>query len=283
MAASARVAPVVAEVSTDIQWSCIIAGAICASALAFVLHAFAGAIGVSLSSTAPTWRDSSAVLTLLSGFYLVLVALASYGFGAYIAARLRTPSAGNSEMVEFRNGTDGLLVWALATLLTGLIALAVVQAAPRSLTSSDRSAATSAIGENLIAYDLDRLFRSDRRPQGIEGNLGYPRAEAGRILLNASGHRGMQAEDRSYLIRMVAMVTGLAPPDAERRVDQVIAQAKDNIARARRTGVILGFMIGAAALLGAAAAWYVASETGRRRDRGEALHPLWDWGRPTSR
>jgi hypothetical protein len=85
MAASARVAPVVAEVSTDVQWSCIIAGAICASALAFVLHAFAGAIGVSLSSTAPTWRDSSAVLTLLSGFYLVLVALASYGFGAYIA------------------------------------------------------------------------------------------------------------------------------------------------------------------------------------------------------
>jgi hypothetical protein len=233
----------------------------------------------SLSSTAPTWRDSSAALVLLSGFYLVLVALASYGFGAYIAARLRVPSTDTSEIMEFRNGTDGLLVWALATLLTGLIALAVVQAAPRSPTSSDRSAATSVAGENLIAYDLDRLFRSDRRPQGLEGNINYPRAEAARILLTASSHRGMQAEDRSYLIRLVATVTGLAPPDAERRVDQVIAQAKDNIARARRTGVILGFMIGAAALLGAAAAWYVASETGRYRDRGETLHPLWDWGR----
>lgn len=69
---------------------------------------------------------------------------------------------------------------------------------------------------------------------------------------------------------------------AERRVDQVIAQAKDNISRARRTGVILGFMLGAAALLGAAAAWYVAIATGRYRDRGESLHPLWDWGRPAS-
>jgi hypothetical protein len=101
-------------------------------------------------------------------------------------------------------------------------------------------------------------------------------------LLTASGHGGMQAEDRSYLVRLVSMITGLAPPDAERRVDQVISQAKDNISRARRTGVILGFMVGAAALLGAAAAWYVASETGRYRDKREALHPFWDWGRTTT-
>ena len=281
VAASSRAVPVSVETSNEIQWSGIIAGAICASALAFVLHAFAGAVGFSLSSTAPTWRDSSAALVLLSGLYLVLVALASYSFGAYIAARLRIPSAGTSEPVEFRNGVDGLLVWALATLLTGIIALAAAQVAPRATTPSGSSA--SLVGENLIAYDLDRLFRTDRRPQGIEGNLGYPRAEAGRILLTASGHGGMQAEDRSYLVRLVSMITGLAPPDAERRVDQIISQAKDNISRARRTGVILGFMVGAAALLGAAAAWYVASETGRYRDKREALHPFWDWGRPTSR
>lgn len=279
MAASSRVAPITVETSTDIQWSCVIAGAICASALALVLHAFAGAVGISLSSTAPTWRDSSAVLVLVSGLYLVLVALASYGFGAYITARLRGPSGDTSDISEFRNGVDGLLVWALATLLTGLIALAVAQAAPRLATPSGSSAQTSVVGENIIGYDLDRLFRSERRPQGIAENINYPRAEAARILLTASSHRGMQAEDRSYLVRLVATVTGLAPPDAERRVDQVIAQAKDNISRARRTGVILGFMVGAAALLGAAAAWYVAAATGRFRDRREALHPLWDWGR----
>jgi hypothetical protein len=280
VAANSRAVPVSVDTLNEIQWGSIIAGAICASALAFVLHAFAGAVGFSLSSTAPTWRDSSATLVLLSGLYLVLVALASYSFGAYIAARLRTPSAGTSEPVEFRNGVDGLLVWALATLLTGIIALAAAQVAPRATTPSGSSA--SLVGENLLAYDLDRLFRSDRRPQGIEGNLGYPRAEAGRILLTTSGHGGMQAEDRNYLVRLVSMITGLAPPDAERRVDQVISQAKDNISRARRTGVILGFMVGAAALLGAAAAWYVASETGRYRDKREALHPFWDWGRTTT-
>src|ERR1700741_3014890 len=97
-------------------------GPICASALAFVLHAFAGAVGINLASTAPTWRDSSAALVLISGLYLVLVALVSYGFGAYITARLRVPSPSASDFNEFRDGLDGLLMWALATLLTGLIA-----------------------------------------------------------------------------------------------------------------------------------------------------------------
>jgi hypothetical protein len=33
-------------------------------------------------------------------------------------------------------------------------------------------------GENLIAYDLDRLFRAEQRPNA---NLDYPRAKAARI------------------------------------------------------------------------------------------------------
>jgi hypothetical protein len=80
--------PVAVEGPVTIYWGGIIAGAICAAALASVLHAFAGAVGISLSSTAPTWRDSSTALTLVSGFYLILVALASYSFGAYVAARI---------------------------------------------------------------------------------------------------------------------------------------------------------------------------------------------------
>jgi hypothetical protein len=41
-------------------------------------------------------------------------------------------------------------------------------------------------------------------------------------------------------------------------------------------------MIGAATLLGAAAAWYVSIAVGRHRDGRETLSSLWDWGRPTS-
>jgi hypothetical protein len=57
----------------------------CAAALALVLHGFAAAIGLSVSSTAPTWRDASVALVLLSGLYLVLAAILSYGFGGYLS------------------------------------------------------------------------------------------------------------------------------------------------------------------------------------------------------
>jgi hypothetical protein len=178
----------------------------------------------------------------------------------------------------------GLIVWALATLLTGLIALATVPAVTRLAAPSGavNGTSTSVAGENLIAFDLDRLFRSERRPQGFDGNMNYPRAEAARILLTASSHRGMQPDDRTYLIRLVTAMTGVAPPDAERRVDDVTVRAKENISRARRSAVILGFMVGAAALIGAVAAWYAACAGGRLRDGRDRWHPWRDWDQPMS-
>jgi predicted transcriptional regulator len=272
-----RIAPVAGDTSLSIQWSAIIAGAIGAAALAFVLHAFATAIGISLSSTAPTWRDASFALVFLSGLYLVLTALASYSFGAYIAARLRVPFTGAPADAEFRDGMQGLLVWALATLLTGVIVVATVNAVPKATAPS---ASTSVAGEPIIAFDLDRLFRGARPPAG---NMDYARAEAARILLTTTSHNGMQADDRTYLVRLVMATTGLAQPDAERRVDDVAARARDDLNRARRSAVILGFMVGAAALVGAVAAWYAACAAGRHRDGREALDPFWDWGRPVTR
>jgi hypothetical protein len=47
-----------------------------------VLHSFAVAIGLAVSSTAPTWRDASFALVALSGLYLVLSALISSLEGA---------------------------------------------------------------------------------------------------------------------------------------------------------------------------------------------------------
>jgi hypothetical protein len=167
------------------------------------LHSFALAIGLSVSSTAPTWRDASIALALLSGLYVVLAALAAYGLGGYVTGLMRsrvTPAP--REDVEFRDGMHGLLVWALATLLTAVIGLAAVQSLTRLAAPSAAPAgpAASVAGENLIAYDLDRLFRAERRPNAA---LDYPRAEAARILLTTSSHRGMQPDDRAYLVRLV--------------------------------------------------------------------------------
>jgi hypothetical protein len=95
------------------EWGPIVAGAIAAAALALVLHAFAVAIGLSVSSTAPTWRDASFALVVLSGLYVVLAALASYGLGGYLAGLLCTRLS-SREDADLRDGLHGLLVWALA-------------------------------------------------------------------------------------------------------------------------------------------------------------------------
>src|SRR5204863_7208346 len=87
---------------------------------------------LSVSSTAPTWRDASVALVLLTGLYLVLAAIASYGFGGYLAGRLRPAiTDGTSEETEFRDGAHGLLVWAIATVLTALLALAALPTVTR--------------------------------------------------------------------------------------------------------------------------------------------------------
>ena len=85
-----------------------------------------------MSSTAPTWRDASIALWILSGLYLVLVALAAYGLGGYVAGRLRSKLApASADEIEFRDGVHGLLVWSLATLLTATLLVFAASAATR--------------------------------------------------------------------------------------------------------------------------------------------------------
>ena len=93
--------------------------------------------------------------------------------------------------------------------------------------------------------------------------MNYSRAEAGRILLAATGRQGISAEDRASIVRFVAADTGAAPPDAERRVGVAITAATTAVHKARRSAVILGFCAAVSLLLGAAAARYAASPSRR--------------------
>src|SRR4051794_20362215 len=146
-----------------LQWTPVVAGALAATALSLILVTFAAAVGLGVSSTAPTWRDFSAALSLLSGGYLILQAVVSFAFGAYIARRLRRPSpAGPSEPVGNRGGLHWLSVWALGVVLGATVAALVAVATvnrPSPATSAGASAA-----EPLLSYELDRLFRAARRP-----------------------------------------------------------------------------------------------------------------------
>jgi hypothetical protein len=259
-----------------LSWRAVIAGALVAAALSLVLITFGSAIGLSVASTAPTWRDTSSTLALLSGLYLLLTALVSFGCGGYVTGRLRARWTNplHNEFVEFRDGAHGLISWALAVVISG-IAAAIIASSIASKAVPAAATPSANAGEALIAYDLDRLFRSDRRPQG---DLSYTRAEANRILLAATSREGMKPDDRAYLVRLVATQTGITQPDAEKRVDEALAAAQKAIKKARQSAVIVGFSIAVSLLLGAAAAWYAACLGGQHRD--QAGPPLrWDLAR----
>lgn len=68
-----------------ISWSSVVGGALSATALSSVLLGFGVAVGLSVASTSPTWRDTSSALALLSGLYLLLQALVAFGLGGYVA------------------------------------------------------------------------------------------------------------------------------------------------------------------------------------------------------
>lgn len=258
------------------DWRAVIGGAVVAAGISFTLLAFGSGIGLSVVSTAPTWRDTSPWFWLLSGIYLVFVALCAFGFGGYAAGRMRLPTrVSESAESEFRDGMHGIFMWGLAILisavLASLVALAVARAAAPS--GGATGPATSVTGENILASELDQLFRSYRYGPGP--NIEYQRAEAARILLKTESHAGLSQDDKTYLSNIVALRAGVSGPQADDRVNQIIAASKDALSKARDAAVMEAFLIAAALLLGAAVAWFAAAEGGRDRELGR--FPIWDW------
>ena len=244
-----------------------IAGAIVAAATSFVLMSFASAVGLMVASPSPTWRDASVWLALLSGFWILVVAAGSFALGGYIAGRVRSTWKASSDEVEFRDGVHGLIAWALGVMLgAALLALSAHTFAAGSVASPPRDTAGA---PSFLAYELDRLFRPDTAGPEL-------RAEAGRILMRGLGRTALPAEDRAQLVRITSSVSGLSAPDAERRVTQVLADARTAASQTRKTAVILGFSLAAALLAGAAAAWIAAGVGGKHRD--DEFAPPLRWG-----
>ncbi|MEK9284662.1 MULTISPECIES: hypothetical protein [unclassified Bradyrhizobium] len=264
-------APTIPDQGRYLRWTPIVAGGFVATAFTFILVTFGVTIGLGVSSASPTWRDASIALSLLSGLYLILQAIVSFGLGGYIAGRVRGGiDATSGAEREMRDGFHGLAAWALAVLL-GAVLAGIVSAAAVNRASSSTTMVNSTVAEPLLSYELDRLLRSPRRPANAD--ISAERAEASRILMTSSSHNGVNGDDRTHLMQQIQALTGLSAGDSERRVDQAIASSKTAITHARRSTIVLAFSVAAATLLGAVSAWAAAVAGGRHRDGA----PLPEW------
>jgi hypothetical protein len=257
--------------SSHFQWSAILAGAAAAAGASLTLNAFGAGIGLSVVSTAPTWRDTSVTYWFIGGVFLLFVAILSFALGGYVAGRMRAPLNIDAGEIEFRDGMHGLATWGVTVVLAAFLALGAAMVAASAARSE--GPAQSAAGETIIATELDELFRTGK----VVDDLAYRRAEAARILLKSSSHNGVPNPDRNYLTTITSIVTGAPEVEAQARVDHAIIASTQALHRARVAAVLQAFFVAAALFVGAVIAWYAATEGGKDRAQG-AFH-FWEWRR----
>src|SRR5438128_1237670 len=183
--------------------------------------------------------------------------------GGYMAGRLRTKwTSLHSEEVLFRDTAHGFLAWATATVF-GAAALASAAtfiaggATAGATQGAGQAAAESAAGGGgPNAYVVDMLLRPQPGGQATAaGQAGQTdaaavRAEVTRILARGLREGGeIPAADRTYLAQVVATRTGMSQPDAEKRVSEVIEQARSAADEARRAAAKLSLWLTAAMLI----------------------------------
>lgn len=260
-----------------IDWPAAIAGAVLATAIAFVLITFGSGLGLSMISPEPGEGLSAFWFTIAAGLWFVWVSVSSFGAGGYLAGRMRRrigDSTGDES--ETRDGAHGLLVWATGALLGAMLATSGVTGLVSTAAKTVGGAAdpiASALEGNMDYY-ASSILRTDAAQNA--GELAQDPAIRDRVVtIMSHGLRTgeLSPEDRADLGSIVARATGKDEAAATAQVDAVLAQidtakqtAIDAANTARVTGVITAFVVAATLLISAAVAASAAILGGKHRD-----------------
>jgi hypothetical protein len=293
-------APVAAAVAVRphyLEWGPVILGALGATAISVVLLTFGAALGLSIVSPYPYAGISAKGLAVLTGTYVALVTVASFGAGGYLAGRLRSPWAGavGNEVTEshFRDGSYGFGVWALGVLLGSALAVSGVGGVLKAVVGSTTAvaaagaagaasnpaagAAFSRLSMEPTDFAVDRVLAPTPAPAGAPATAPSSRADLAapiaRVFSANLANPQLNAADRTYLVQLVMQQTGLPQADAEKRVDQAFTdlkaaeqKARDAAEQARKATLIAAFLAAATLAIGCAAACGGAGLGGRHRD-----------------
>jgi hypothetical protein len=255
--------------SSGVSWGAVIAGAFVAAALSLALLALGAGIGFSAVSP---WADAGASASAIGWgavIWLVLMQLIASSMGGYLAGRLRTKWVRvHTHEVYFRDTAHGFLVWAVGLVIAVAFltsAAAKIGGAPRAgLPGTGAESAQSGAGFNRNQYFVGMLLRTSG-PTPAPDNAST-REDAALILTNAIREGNMPPADSSYLAQVVAARTGLSAPEAEKRVNEVYAQAQQNADTIRKAVAHSMYWTFLALLIGAFCASFAATIGGRQRD-----------------
>jgi hypothetical protein len=255
--------------SSGVSWGAVIGGAFVAAALYLILLALGAGFGLSAVSPWSNVGASASAVGTAAIVWLILIEIVASAMGGYLTGRLRTKWALiHTDEVYFRDTANGFLAWAVA-LVVSVIFLASGAASMVGGAAQVESSVTASSGVDPNAYFVDTLFRSDR--PAAENRDDSSQAQAGLILANALRQDQMPAADQAYLARLIAARTGITMPEAQQRVSDVMAQAKQAEDAARKATAHLLLWLFLALLMGAFSASYAATIGGRQRDHVKAV------------
>lgn len=278
-----------------VSWGAILGGAVVSAAVSLMLLT-AGA-GLGFTSVSP-WSNAgvtAATFGIAALVWLAVVHLVAAGAGGYLAGRLRTKRVGlHTDEVAFRDTAHGFMTWAVSAIVSVMLiastASAIIGGTARigaSAVSGVGSALSGAAGQaagridlsglDPSAYLTDTLFRAER-PAPAPTDMAPARAEVGRIIAMSLRNGDMAPADRTYVANVISAQTGISQPDAEKRVDDAIAKAKETAAKAeqaaretadaaRKAAASFALASFIAMLIGALASSYGATLGGRARDK----------------
>lgn len=278
------VVPAVEAAKSGVSWGAIFAGAAVAAAITLALMVLGAGFGLSLVSPWPGSGVGAGAFAITTAIGLIVIQWIASAFGGYVTGRLRTRwTSIHPDEVAFRDTAHGFLSWCIATLFVAVILGFVTYGAASTgvqatATVASGVAAPAAVPVDPTGYAIDMLFRPAPDAQPPAAANGDPRPEVARILANAVAAGSLPPADRTYLAQLVAQRTGLSQADAEKRVDEVVAQvdaaavkAREAAEAARKAGLSTAFAAFLALLIGAFIAAVSASLGGHLRDDRQTL------------
>jgi hypothetical protein len=258
--------------SSGVSWGAVIGGAFVASAVYLILLALGAGFGLSAVSPWSNVGVTASTAGAIAIVWLIISEIIASAFGGYLTGRLRTKWVLiHSDEVFFRDTANGLLAWAVALVVSvaflASAAASMAGTAAQARASSGEGTATASAEPNM--YFVDALFRSDRN--GNDTADAGVKAEAGRILANGLKQDQVPTADQSYLARLVTARTGISQPEAEKRVSDVINEARQAEDKARKATAHLLLWLFLSLLTGALSASYAATIGGRQRDHVKTI------------
>jgi hypothetical protein len=120
-------------------WSVVIAGALAAWAVAFIIVSLGAGIGLAI--TTPYSGPGTTTMTIAGAVWLVLAETLAYATGGYLAARLRIRDHIPGPETKFRDAAHGFMTWVVgvALMIVVLVVTGVLSTHPAGQTAAAMS------------------------------------------------------------------------------------------------------------------------------------------------